>query len=160
MLRATKDTGKLMASDELGKYTIGYPALSRHAELSPVTDGAEKDKWFGEYVKLKENSKLYESTDGGFTFGDSGGKHTYYTMFAWPDQAPPGDYIVTVYAVKSGKVVEQATSKVLVEQVGVVKSLAGMAKSNGASYGILAIIAALGAGFGVGMVFKKGGGAH
>jgi hypothetical protein len=65
-----------------------------------------------------------------------------------------------VYAVKEGKVVEQATSKVLVEQVGVVKGLAGMAKNNGALYGILAIIAALGAGFGVGMVFKKGGGAH
>jgi len=160
MLRATKDMGKLMASDESEKYIIGYPALSKHAELSPVADGSEKDKWFGEYVKFKENSKLFESTDGGFTFGDSGGKHTYYMKFAWPYQAPPGDYLVTVYAVKGGKVVEQATSKVQVEQVGVVKYLAGMAKNNGALYGIFSILAALGAGFGVGLVFKKGGGAH
>jgi F0F1-type ATP synthase membrane subunit c/vacuolar-type H+-ATPase subunit K len=49
---------------------------------------------------------------------------------------------------------------VLVEQVGMVKSLAGMAKENAALYGGLSILAALGAGFGVGLVFRKGGGAH
>lgn len=160
MLRASKDLGKLMASDELEKYTIGYPALGKHAELSPVADSAAKDKWFGEFIKFKEHSKLFESTDGGFTLGESGGKHTYYMKFAWPYQAPPGDYLVTVYAIKDGKVMEQATSKVMVEQVGVVKYLANMAKNNGALYGIFSILAALGAGFGVGLVFKKGGGAH
>jgi hypothetical protein len=35
-----------------------------------------------------------------------------------------------------------------------------MARKNGALYGVLSILAALGAGFGVGMVFRKGGGAH
>jgi hypothetical protein len=35
-----------------------------------------------------------------------------------------------------------------------------MAKNNAAVYGILSILAALGAGIGVGLVFRKGGGAH
>jgi hypothetical protein len=46
------------------------------------------------------------------------------------------------------------------EQAGIVKSLAGMAKNNAAVYGVLSILAALGAGFGVGLIFRKGGGAH
>jgi hypothetical protein len=91
---------------------------------------------------------------------EDNGKHTYFMKFKWPYQAAPGNYLVTVYAVKGGKVVEQATSGVLVEQVGGVKALAGMAKKNGALYGLLSILSALGAGFGVGLVFRKGGGAH
>jgi hypothetical protein len=35
-----------------------------------------------------------------------------------------------------------------------------MAKNNGALYGIISIMAALGAGFGVGLVFRKNDGAH
>jgi hypothetical protein len=65
-----------------------------------------------------------------------------------------------VYAVKDNKVVERAESKVFVEQVGIVKSFARMAKDSAAAYGLISILAALGAGFGVGMVFRKGGGAH
>jgi hypothetical protein len=67
---------------------------------------------------------------------------------------------VTVYAVKNNKVVEQAEAKVLVEQVGMVKALAGMAKNSAAFYGFLSVGVALGAGFGVGMIFRKGGGSH
>jgi len=75
-------------------------------------------------------------------------------------QAAPGDYLVTVYAVKDHRVVEQAEAKVNVEQVGIVKTLANMARDNAALYGFLSIGIALSAGFGVGMVFRKGGGSH
>ncbi len=81
-------------------------------------------------------------------------------MTDWPYQAAPGDYLVTVYAVKNGKVIEQAESKVNVEQVGMVKALANMAKNSAALYGVLSIGIALVAGFGVGLVFRKGGGSH
>jgi hypothetical protein len=56
--------------------------------------------------------------------------------------------------------VEQAEAKVNVEQIGLVKTLATMAKNSAAFYGILSIGIALGAGFGVGLVFRKGGGSH
>ena len=56
--------------------------------------------------------------------------------------------------------IESAKADVDVEQVGVVKSLADMAKHNGGLYGIFSIVAALGAGFGVSMVFRKRGGTH
>jgi hypothetical protein len=62
--------------------------------------------------------------------------------------------------VKDGKVVEQAESHVKVEQVGMVKTLATMARDSAVFYGFLSVGIALGAGFGVGMIFRKGGGAH
>ncbi len=56
--------------------------------------------------------------------------------------------------------IEKISKPVDVKQVGIVRSLSTMAKNNGALYGLLSVAMALGAGFGVGLIFKKGGGAH
>jgi len=160
LLTGTKKVEEVLSPAEADANVIGYPALEKHVELSPAADGAEKSKWFGEFLKFKENSNLYHTASGDVKLENKDGKQSYYTLFQWPYQAAPGDYVVTVYAVKDGKVVEKAESKVLVEQVGSVKFLANMAKNQAAVYGILSILAAIGAGFGVGLIFRKGGGAH
>jgi hypothetical protein len=159
-VHSTRPVQELLPDAEADRYVLGYPALARHVQIAPVSSEAEKSKWFGEYVKFKEDSNLYATSSGKITFSEKDGKRQYYINTPWPFQAPPGDYLVTVYAVKDGKVVETADSKVLVEQVGGVKYLATMAKNQGALYGLFSILAALGAGFGVGLVFRKGGGAH
>ena len=159
-LHSTGNLTDILAGEELNKYVLGYAALEHHAEVSPVKDAEEKDRWFDEFVSFKVDSKLYSTSSGDITRTLKDGQQEYYVLLDWPYQASPGDYIVTVYAVKNNKVVEQAETKVNVEQVGVVKSFANMAKNNAALYGMISILAALGAGFGVGMVFRKGGGSH
>jgi hypothetical protein len=47
-----------------------------------------------------------------------------------------------------------------VELTGIVALLAKMSADNRTLYGIISIVVAVGAGFGVGMIFKKGGGSH
>ncbi len=159
-IHSTKNLSEMLSSEELSKYVLGYSALESHAEVSPVSGDAEKNKWFDEFVKMKEASNVYATSSGKISTTMKDGLQEYYVLMDWPYQAPPGQYTVSVYAIKGNKVVEQAESKVTVEQVGVVKSLAGMAKQSAAVYGIISIIAALGAGFGVGLIFRKGGGAH
>jgi hypothetical protein len=159
-IHSTKAVAELLPEAESDRYVLGYPALSRHVAIEPLSSGQEKAKWFGEYVKYKEAANLYATSSGKITFSQKDGKRQYYINTPWPFQAPPGDYVATVYAVKNGRVVETAASSVLVEQVGGVKYLAAMAKNQGALYGLFSILAALGAGFGVGLIFRKGGGAH
>ena len=158
---STKKLDEMLNKEEQEKYVIGYPALAKHVEVTPVANEEEKAKWFDEFVKYKEESRVYASSFGKIeTKVNDQGHQEYYILTDWPYQAAPGDYVVAVYAVKNGKVVEQAESKVNVEQVGVVKTLATMAKNSAAFYGLLSIGIALGAGFGVGLVFRKGGGSH
>jgi hypothetical protein len=159
-IHSTRPVEQLLPDAEADRHVVGYPALSRHVAIEPLESAQEKAKWFGEYVKFKEDAHLYATSAGKITFSQKDGKREYYINTPWPFQAPPGDYVATVYAVKDGRVVETAESKILVEQVGGVKYLATMAKSHGALYGLLSILAALGAGFGVGLIFRKGGGAH
>jgi len=158
---STKKVEDILTADEQKKHTLGYAALADHVEISPLENAAEKTQWFGEFVKFKEASNLYKTDFGKIEMTDlPDGHQEYYIQTQWPYQAAPGDYLVSVYAVKDGKVVEQAESHVKVEQVGMVKTLAGMAKDSAALYGFLSIGIALSAGFGVGLVFRKGGGSH
>ena len=162
-LYSLHSTGKIediLSRDEMDRYGLGYPALERHAEITPSAGEDEKAAWFDQFIRFKESSKLYTVSSGKINLTEDNGKQNYYVLLEWPYQARPDQYTITVYAVKDRKVVETAETHVSVEQVGVVKSLAGMSKNNGALYGIISILAALGAGFGVGMVFRKGGGAH
>jgi len=159
-LTSTKKLDSMLTEEAMKKDVLGYKALSNHVGIEPVASQEERTRWFNEFVKYKENSNLYGVTSGKMTVSEKDGKQNYYVLLDWPYQAQPGDYYVTVYEVKDNKVIEQAQTKVIVQQVGVVKSLATMAKNSGAFYGILSILAALGAGFGVGMIFRKGGGAH
>lgn len=158
---STRTLDDMLSREEQEKYVIGYPALAKHVEVTPVANEQEKARWFDEFIRYKEASRVYAASAGKIaTKALDSGKQEYYILTDWPYQAAPGDYLVTVYAVKNGKVVEQAESHVKVEQVGSVKTLANMARDSAALYGILSIGIALTAGFGVGMVFRKGGGSH
>ena len=160
-VHSTQKIDDLIDQKEQDKYVIGLPALSRHVELKPSASEEEKATWFGEFIKYKEASNLYKTDFGKIEMNDlPDGHQEYFIQTEWPYQAAPGAYTVSVYAVKDGKVVEQAESHVRVEQVGMVKTLAGMAKDSAAVYGFLSIGIALSAGFGVGLVFRKGGGSH
>jgi hypothetical protein len=159
-LHSTKKLEDMLTPEEMEKYVLGYSALKKHVDISPLSTPEEKDKWFNEFLKYKQASKLYSTDYGKISTTMQEGKQQYYILAPWPYQAAPGGYIITVYAVKDRKIVEKAETRVKVQQVGTVKTLATMAKNKGSLYGLLAILAALGAGFGVGMVFRKGGGAH
>lgn len=156
-------TGKLddiLGPEELDKYVLGYPSVKAHADIKPVEDETDKTKWFDEFIKFKESTNLYTTSSGNITITEEGGRQKYYILCDWPYQATPGDYLVTVYTVKDNKVIEKADQTILVEKVGTVKTLSDMATNQGALYGTIAIFVALFSGFGVGMIFGKGGGAH
>lgn len=158
---STKKLDDILSVGEQEKHVLGYTALVKHVSVEPAESEQEKIKWFNEFVKFKEDSRLYLTSAGKVeTTQRSDGRQDYAVMTAWPYQAAPGEYSVTVYAVKNGKVAETAESTVRVDQIGMVKTLASMAKNNAALYGMLSIGIALGAGFGVGMIFRKGGGSH
>ena len=159
-IHSTKKIDDILSMEEMNNYVIGYSALSKHIEIAPVTNDEERTRWFSEFIRYKEASNLYVVSSEQIKTTNENGKQKYYIKTDWPYQAPPGEYLVTVYAVKDKKIIEKAETKVFVEQVGIIKMLSGMAANNGAMYGIISIVVALGAGFGVGMVFRKGGGAH
>lgn len=158
---STRELDAILTPEERTAHVIGYDALAEHVEIVSEGSAQEKATWFREFVRFKEASKLYvEASEPIETKPLPDGRQGYFVSTRWPYQAPPGDYAVTVFAIRDGKVLEKAESKVRVEQVGVVRALATMARDSAVLYAILSIGIALSAGFGVGMVLRKPGGAH
>ena len=73
-LSSTKKVDDILSKEELAKNVIGYEALERHVELKPVKDEEEKAKWFNEFVKYKEQSKLYSVASENITFTEENGQ--------------------------------------------------------------------------------------
>lgn len=156
-IHSTRKLEEILTPEEMKKEIIGYDALMQHVEITPLENDSAKQDWFKEFVKFKEASRLYTVASGDITVTQKGNKQSYFIKLPWPYQASPGEYTVSIYAVRNKKITEKAEAKVMVEQVGAVKALAGMARNNGAVYGIISIVVAIAAGFGVGMIFRKGG---
>lgn len=160
-IHSTKRLDEILTPEEMDKYLIGYQSLERHTEISPLSDEKEKDRWFNEFIRFKEFTRLYSTSYGRISLSEGDKKQqAYHILLDWPYQAQPGSYTVTVYGIRDKKVIEKAESIMVVEQVGFVKALSTMAKNNGSLYGVLSIAIALVAGFGVGIIFRKGGGLH
>jgi uncharacterized protein (TIGR02186 family) len=159
-LRSTRNLEDILGADQLNQYDLGYQALMERIDLKPAKSPEQKQALLGDFIKYKEDGKLYGESVGSVDVQKDENGESYFTIFDWPYQAPPGQYQVTVYAVKDGKVADTAESQVIVEQEGVVKSLSDLAQDNGGLYGAAAIGISLTAGFGVGIVFKGGGGSH
>jgi len=106
-------------------------------------------------LDLKKSEKLYDIERGKVYVEDK----DWSTSFHLPADAPVGKYTIESYAVNPNtkQVVAQAATTFEVKQVGLVDSLAKMAKENGLLYGILAVVLAIAAGLGVGFIFKEGG---
>ncbi|OGQ94746.1 MAG: hypothetical protein A2521_16610 [Deltaproteobacteria bacterium RIFOXYD12_FULL_57_12] len=157
-LYSTGNAEQLLVNDDRVLHQVGYAALKKQTGITSSAGEIDPDKWFVEYLKLKENEKLYSVTNGAITRQHDANEDTYTLDAEWPYQASPGLYNIEVLAVDNGRVVEQAATTLTVKQAGLVEKLSKLAFNNGAMYGIMAIIIAMGAGLAVGAIFKKGGG--
>lgn len=141
---------------------IGYKALQEAAEMesaSPEVQGDEA-RWKSEFIRFKQKQNLYAIHTSTVTRQHGQANDTYSVEVAWPFQAPPGTYTVETLALRDGQVAERARASFTVARTGVVAQLTDLAFNKAALYGIMAVVIAIIAGFAVGMIFKKGGGAH
>ncbi len=155
----TKALNQIMTDTELQANRLGYDVLADQAEIKSDKMEVDKSFWFSEFIKFKEKDQLYSIQEGVITRHHSPEEYNYQLEIDWPYQASPGNYTIKVIAVKDGHVVDKNESTLTVQRSGIVKKLSNMALNNAALYGLMAIVIAGLAGFGVGSVFK-GGGSH
>ncbi|MBI3593000.1 MAG: TIGR02186 family protein, partial [Nitrospirae bacterium] len=89
-VNSTRKIEDILSREEMDKYVLGYPSLEKHVEIAPVANDSEKDKWFGEFLKYKQDSNLYAVSGGSISVNEKDGKQNYYVLCNWPYQATPG----------------------------------------------------------------------
>lgn len=162
MLFSTRDLDHLLDAAEQKKNLIGYEALKETAEIETENEEIRQNvsEWQNEFVRFKQKENLYSINAGTVVRQHGQDSDTYQVEADWPFQAAPGSYTIEVMAIRNGKIAERAASVFTVERAGVVSKLSDLAFNKAPLYGMMAVIIAIMAGFAVGLIFKKGGGAH
>ena len=157
LVYSTRDTHELLSPEKCAELSIGFDSLKNKAEIKSTLENLDRDKWLKEFMKFKKVEHLYLEKSGVVKIDQA--SQTYELDIDWPFEAPPGEYYVEVFAIKDQQVIDKAEAKIKDHRVGIEEILSYMAFETPALYGIIALVVAVIAGFGVGMIFK-GGGAH
>jgi len=154
VLRCTKEPQELAPLEARTRLGIGFDAL--RAELPD--DASEARELFGEMVALKKRDDLYASHVGGVEVSTtaSGEQQATARLFL-PAKTPVGDYTVEVFGFQDGEGELLGSATVHLERGRSVSFLTDLVHEHGLLYGCLAVVIAIIAGLGTGLVFGKGG---
>jgi hypothetical protein len=139
---------EFLPPETIDKYTLDLMALKRQIRIDPPE--MDRDVLRTEYLKLKSNEKSYQFVNDALKVGVADQDGVPYVIdLEWPRNAPPGDYEVVVYEFRNGAVANELHAPLKVDRVGFPAYMASLAKNRAELYGVLCVILAVLAGFGM-----------
>ncbi len=103
-----------------------------------------------DYIDLKKSDGSFRRIADRVRVDEIGDGEARYTLeFGWPKLAPPGSYQVEVYACRDGRVIGQTGTTIQLNEIGFPAFMANAAREHPYGYGLLAVIMAVIAGFGI-----------
>lgn len=129
-------------------YELGLPYL----QLSPIGsyDPKVQLRMSAGLIDLLGREGLYNENPVGVTVSK---QVLYQARIALPSSVQTGTYTAETFAIKGGKVVASAISRVEVRKTGLELAIANFARSNGFFYGLLAVALSVLMGFLAGRLF-------
>lgn len=129
-------------------YELGLKWL----QLSPigVIDPAEQKRFSAGLVDLMQRQGLYRQDEGAVKIS---GQVLYQARIALPSSVLTGTYTAETFAVRDGKVVASAITRVEVTKEGFERFVAVNAQRNGLLYGLFAVLVSVAMGWIAGRLF-------
>lgn len=152
-----------LAREEIDRYQIDQAAIQRRMEVDPDVD---HELMVASWLNLKAQDGKYALVRDGVKMGPPAGDVVLFKVeFPWPKRALPGEYSVSAYEYRDGKVIASVEVPLRVERVGFAAWMAGIVKERSLLYGVMAVVVAAITGFGidflVALIFgKKAATAH
>ena len=136
-----------LAREDIDRYQIDQSAIQRQMEIHPDHD---HEIMVASWLSLKAHDGTYALVRDGVKMGQPrDGAVPFSVHFAWPRKSPPGLYTVSVYEYRERAVVGAAEVPLPVERVGFPAWLVVVVKQRSLLYGLIAVLVAAVAGFGI-----------
>lgn len=150
---------KVVPAKLAARLGLGYAALGQGLTVEQVRGGKIKDerpRLIKAFISLKEAQGLYHvhSQPGRLRLIEG---RLYSHYFSFPPTAGEGVYLAETFAIKKGRLVGYGRHQVKIRKVGLQAWITLESRRNPLLYGIFSVLAALLAGLGVGLIFKRGG---
>ncbi len=135
-----------------GKTAAIYEMGLKWLQLSPVgvIDPREQKRFSDGLVDLMRRQGLYQENEGAVKIS---GQVLYQARISLPSSVQTGTYTAETFAVRDGRVVASAISRVTVRKEGFERLVAYNAQANGFFYGLFAVIVSISMGWIAGRLF-------
>jgi uncharacterized protein (TIGR02186 family) len=147
-LAASRPIGAMVDARTAAIYELGFKWL----QLSPigVIDPAEQKRFSDGLVDLMRRQGLYQQNEHAVQIS---GQVLYHARISLPSSVQTGTYTAETFAVRDGRVVASAISRVTVRKEGFERLVAANAEQNGFFYGLFAVIVSITMGWVAGRLF-------
>lgn len=147
-LAASRPINKMVDAKTAAIYELGLKWL----QLSPigVIDPAEQKRFSEGLVDLMRRQGLYQQNERAVQIS---GQVLYQARIALPSSVQTGTYTAETFAVREGRVVASAITRVTVRKEGFERLVASNAERNGFFYGLFAVIVSVSMGWIAGRLF-------
>lgn len=145
---SSRPIGRIVDDKTAAIYELGLKWL----QLSPigVIDPTEQQRFSAGLVDLMRRQGLYREEEGGVKIS---GQVLYQARISLPSSVQTGTYTAETFAIRNGKVVASAITRVDVTKEGFERFVAVAADRNGWLYGLFAVLVSVGMGWIAGRLF-------
>jgi uncharacterized protein (TIGR02186 family) len=138
----------------IDQYQLALESLKNHLKIE--TKGADRDRIAADFLALKVQQGSYRSAPGRVRLGIPDQDGLPYTLdFEMPRSATLGKYQVTMIECRNGQVAGTWDADLAVVEVGFPELVAHLAKDHASLYGILSVVVAMIAGFGIDFIASR-----
>lgn len=158
-IHSTKPLDQIISPQTAQELELGYAAIRPRIGMHLVRGKAEpgdQENVFRGLVKIKEKANLYNIVADPQRLEVTEGK-LFKHYFRFPPAATEGRYLVESFAFINGQLVGYGKDVIQIKKVGLEHWLTDISQNHPVFFGIMAVLVALAAGLGVGMIFRKGG---
>ncbi|MET0638467.1 MAG: TIGR02186 family protein [Hyphomicrobium sp.] len=154
-IASTRPVDEIAERAVLDSHGVGFD----HVRMIPVsrspadpTDPAELQSFRDALIRLKEEERVYVSSNFGVSFI---GRSLFRATIALPPNVPVGPLTARVFLFKQGQLLGQYSSRVMLQREGIERYLHESALSRPLYYGMATVLLAVGAGLAAAFAFRK-----
>lgn len=137
-----------LGRDVIEKYQLDFDAIRKQMRIEPRQDAPQAIQ--ANYLTLKTQESRYQVAANAVTFGTEGANGIPFKVeIPWSKTIVAGAYMVRAYECRGGAVLREFSVPLEMVEVGFPAFMAGMNKNHPTFYGILAVLIAMMAGFGI-----------
>lgn len=159
ILASSENLAAICSAQEREKLGLGYEAVRRRVTF--MSDKPLSGKEFDELLKLKERAGTYNEELRIEMIPFAQERQTITASIPLPSVMPSGEYLLRLYCFEDGANIAGGSAHLTIERAGLPRLEYKLAHQHAATYGIVAVLAAMAAGLATGLAFSaKGGRGH
>jgi len=151
VVTSTRPLAEIAPPTLLQRLQIGIDMLRFRFAGSGVIE--DIDDFRAALIRQKRLEGLYQQSTGGVDFL---GPKLFRTAISFPSTAPVGTYQAEVYLIRDERIIAAQSSPLFIDKQGVEQEIFDFSRQQPAVYGLVAVLAAMLAGWLAAIVFRKG----